>query len=189
GPRELEVVRHQLLVAGQSVLHAASQAIAADLGHVRCGVLQRLERIVALLLAEIGPRLQQDDVGNHSSSSFFRPPSPLRGFGGTGPLWALRGFGGTGPLWPLRGFGSKRSRCSFALKRARLTSRGTLNRSRGSLCSPPGRQSRPRGAGRWPPSPLRGFPPSPLRGFGEAGGGAGPSAVGGLPLSGRGLPV
>ena len=96
------------------------------------------QRLGALCLSQIAPRLQQDDVRDHSSSFFFGgppsrsrrvPPSPLRGFGGPGGLPGL-GFGAVAP--------------AFCLNRARFTSRGTLKRSRGSLCWPPGRQSRPR---------------------------------------------
>jgi hypothetical protein len=42
------------------------------------------------------------------------------------------------------GGGPGRSLRWFSAKRRRFSSRGTLNRSRGSLCSPPGRQSRGR---------------------------------------------
>ena len=42
------------------------------------------------------------------------------------------------------GFGDATFRRSRSANRCRFTSRGTLNRSRGSLCAPPGRQSRPR---------------------------------------------
>src|SRR5439155_1566096 len=82
--RVLEILRHHLLVAGQPVLDSTPQS-QLHLWEVRRRSPNRRERFVALRAGELRLRLQQDDVGDHSSSFFFFHPNFFAMRGG-GPL-------------------------------------------------------------------------------------------------------
>jgi len=68
---ELVVLRHLLLIPGQAVPDAAADAKPRDSGDARGRFSQRVERSPPILDAQRLPRLQQDDVRDHSSSFFL----------------------------------------------------------------------------------------------------------------------
>ena len=61
----LIIDRHRLLVAGESVTHATSEAQPPQRGDRCYGVPKIFEARLALIVRQIGARFEQDDVDDH----------------------------------------------------------------------------------------------------------------------------